>query len=144
MLIPEAEQTLAESLLRNGSAAPESYEALVQALLSEHAFHRPRSLDGLFLIQEQRESGKVEANAVVVTVDEQCVHPVSLSFAVSSSGLGAEGSCLRFGQRNVNAPVYGSPQHNQLVNTLLASLSPEFHWSLVLKRGITGWARDDA
>ena len=144
MLIPEAERMLAESILRTGSATPESYEALVQALLAEHVSHRPRSLDGLFLLQEQGDLGRIEAMAIAVTVDEQCVHPVSLSLAIGPTGVLAEGSCVRFGQHNVKAPAYGSPQHDQLTSRLLASFNPELHWSVVLERKGTAWSRDDA
>jgi hypothetical protein len=144
MRIPEAERLLADSILRIGSANPQLYEELAQSLLAEHAAHRPRSLDGLFLVQEQCDSGTVRATAIAVTVDNQAVHPMSFSLAIGSSGVLNEGSCVCFGQHDVKAPAYGSSQHNKLANTLLAPLSPELCWSVVLKRSQTGWSRDDA
>ena len=139
MNIPAAEEKLASCWSDGALPDDETIETFVQALLSELAGHRHRSLDGVISMWHGTAINELEAQGTAITIDDQCAHPIELSLLFGSEKKLSDGSRVSFGLNDLSRP-YGSPEHNRLMNKLLANFPARFEWRYTFIRNQNAWA----
>lgn len=116
----------------------ETIETFVQSLLSSLVGHRHRSLDGVISMWHGTTISGLEIQGAAITVDDQCAHPIEISLLIGPDKQLSDGSRVYFGLNDLSNP-YGSPEHNRLMNRLLASFPARFQWLYTFIRSQNGW-----
>jgi hypothetical protein len=121
----------------------ETIETFVQSLLSSFVGHRQRSLDGVISMWHCTTISGLEIQGAAITIDDQCAHPIEISLLFGTDKQLSDGSRVSFGLSDLPNP-YGSPEHNRLINRLLASFPARLHWVYTFIRSQNNWARSVA
>lgn len=139
MNIPSAEEKITSCWPCDVLPNDEAIETIVQALLSELVGHRDRSLDGVISMWHNPANNRLELQGAAITIDDQCAHPIELSLLFDTEKRLLAGSRVSFGLNDLPRP-YGSPEHNRLMNKLLANFPARFEWRHTFIRSQHDWA----
>jgi hypothetical protein len=136
-----AEHAVASAHCAERAVGAAELEALLSAVLAEHAAYRPRAIDGVFVEKLAHTASALEARVIAVLIEHQNVEPAFFRLLLGAHGQVLPGSTLSFGSGSSEVLPYGSPAHSRLQKQLLSEPPQTGEWAHEFVRTASTWQR---
>ena len=138
--VTQAEAELVKHLSWNAGSAASALDALLGPLLSLVSGYGSRASDGVLIEHEERSGSRYYAAGVAVLITGQLVEPVAFDLTLNPSGTALAEGTVKFGLTRGSGVRFGSPEHKNLHNEVIANPRGRLEWRCVFTRTLAGWS----